>query len=59
MGSFIFLALPVPEIYALSEKTSVYLRENFPLMKFQKVGTKSLITYISKLVFKYLCCNTS
>ena len=27
-------------------------KENFPLMKFQKVETKSLISGLSKLVFK-------
>ena len=54
MASFSSLALKVLEICAFKlQKTGHFFFENPPpLMKFQKVGTKSLISEFSKLVFK-------
>ena len=53
MASFSSLALTILEICAFEvQKTEHFFKENSPLMKFQKVGTKSLIPEFSKLGFK-------
>ena len=52
MGSFIFLSKAVLEIFAFKvRKRGDSFRKIFPFMKFQKVGTKSLISEFSKLLF--------
>ena len=60
MTSFNAVALTVLEISAFKVRKPEYsFKENFPLMKFQKVGTKSLISEFSELVFEWLFCNIS
>ena len=52
MASFSSLALTVLEICAFKvQKTGHFFFENSSLIKFKKVGKKSLISEFSKLVF--------
>ena len=54
MASFNSLILTVLEICAFKVKKTGHFLGKFPPYEFQKVGTKSLISEFSKLVFKYL-----
>ena len=59
MASFNTVALTVLKICAFKVRNRVFFKENFPLTKFQKVGTKSQISEFSELVFQWLFCNIS
>ena len=59
MASFNAVALTVLELCAFKVQRTVFFLENFPLMKCQKVETKSLISEFLELVFEWLFCNTS
>ena len=51
MASFSSLALTVLKICAFKVRKTAFFKENFPLMKFQKVGTISLISEFFKIGF--------
>ena len=50
MSIFVFLVLPVFKICAFKFMKQVIFQEEVFLMKFHKVGTKSLISVFSKLL---------
>ena len=52
MDFFILVALPVLQICAVKVRKNKIFLENFPLKKFHKVDTKSLVFEFSKLFFK-------